>query len=95
MTRQQAAIAGREIRELRERRGLTQHQLADALGTSARTVGNWERGESVPRNRMGMLREFFGLDVDAAADPLRSASEVALLGELMRRAVGRQVGQGQ
>ena len=94
MTRQQAAITGSQIRELRERRGLTQHELADALGTSARTVGNWERGESIPKNRMGMLREFFGLDTDTAADPLQSASEVALLGELLRRAVGRQ-GRGQ
>jgi hypothetical protein len=44
----------------------------------------------VPKNRLGMLRKFFEVDHDAKADPLRSASDVALLSELLRRAAERQ-----
>lgn len=40
---------------------MTQSDLADALGVSLRTVGNWERGETVPRNRMAPLAEVLRL----------------------------------
>jgi transcriptional regulator with XRE-family HTH domain len=80
---------GDEIRRLREARGLTQQQLAAAIGVGMRTIGNWERGETVPLNRMGMLEHFFGVAVDRD-DPLRSASDVSLLTELLRRAAERE-----
>lgn len=83
-------VDGDEIRARREARGLTQQQLASAVGVGMRTVGNWERGENVPRNRMGMLREFFGLDGADSDDPIRAASEIALLAELLRRAEQRR-----
>lgn len=82
---------GRQIRQAREARGLTQEQLAQAIGVGMRTVGNWERGETVPKNRLGMLLSFFGLDQAADSDdPLRSASEITLLTELLRRAAERE-----
>lgn len=81
---------GTEIRRLREARGLTQQQLATAIGVGQRTVGNWERGETVPQNRMGMLRAFFEVDGASTDDPIRSASDVVLLAELMRRAAERE-----
>lgn len=81
---------GSEIRALRESRGLTQEQLAQALDVGPRTIGNWERGETVPRNRLGMLRAFFDLDDDGSDDPIRSASDVTLLAELLRRAAERE-----
>lgn len=85
---------GNEIRELREARGLTQQQLAQAIGVGGRTVGNWERGETVPLNRMGKLREFFGITASESADPIRSASDIALLTELLRRAEDRRANVG-
>lgn len=81
---------GAEIRQRREAQGLTQQQLATAVGVGMRTVGAWERGETIPQNRLGMLREFFGVDSDGSADPLRTASEISLLAELMRRAGERE-----
>lgn len=71
---------------------MTQAELATALGVGSRTVGAWERGENVPRNRMGMLLKFFGADVVGAAgedEPLGLVSDVALISELLRRAVAR------
>lgn len=50
---------GAEIRAARERRGWTQAELASAVGVGSRTVGAWERGETVPKNRMGKLRQIF------------------------------------
>lgn len=65
---------------------MTQMDLATAIGVGPRTVSNWERGETIPRNRLGMLREFFGVTNGDTDDPLRAASTVALLSELLRRA---------
>lgn len=52
-------MTGDEIRAAREARGWTQQQLADAVEVGSRTIGNWERGETVPKNRLGMLRKVF------------------------------------
>lgn len=41
---------------------MTQQELADEVGVSKRTIGGWERGESVPRNRMGALAEVLGME---------------------------------
>jgi transcriptional regulator with XRE-family HTH domain len=35
-----------QIAKLRERKGLTQKQLADLLDTTVTTVANWERGRT-------------------------------------------------
>lgn len=85
---------GARIRALREARGLTQEQLASALGVGQRTIGNWERGDTIPRNRLGMIERFFGDELHPdVEDPLRSASEIALLTELLRRAGLREQGR--
>ena len=44
----------RTIRELREARGESQNQLADALGVSLKTLAEWERGAVEPS--VGYLR---------------------------------------
>ena len=49
------------IRHARERAGLTQEQIATAVGVSPRTVGRWERGENVHRNRLGKLQDLLGV----------------------------------
>ncbi|MCR4642138.1 MAG: helix-turn-helix domain-containing protein [Lachnospiraceae bacterium] len=43
---------GQEIVILRAKKGWTQLQLAEAIGTSQRTVASWESEESVPRKAM-------------------------------------------
>lgn len=55
-----------QIKAGRERRQITQAQLADELGVSMRTVGSWERGDSVPRNKMTALIEALGLQEETA-----------------------------
>lgn len=64
---------GRRIRAARERKGWTQQELGAAVGVGLRTVGNWERGASVPRNRLGKLVEVLGPGIDPDADVQVSA----------------------
>lgn len=74
-------MTGPEIKAARERAKLTQAQLASRIGVGLRTVGNWERGETVPKNRMAALEALL-LPND---DPLRGASDAELLAEVARR----------
>lgn len=83
-------LSGDEIRRMREERGMTQEQLAEALHVGPRTIGNWERQRTLPKNRVGMLLSFFGIGDEKPENPIRMASDVELLTELLRRAVGRE-----
>lgn len=53
-----AKSLGEQIRDARERRHMTQQQLADRLEVDRKTVDNWENGRTSPRNRMGALRQW-------------------------------------
>lgn len=79
---------GKRIARLREARGWNQRQLAAMVGVGKRTVQNWEADATVPRSSLGKLYEVFGIegDDDVVSDPIREASDVELLAELMRRA---------
>jgi DNA-binding transcriptional regulator YiaG len=68
-------ISAEEIKAGRERRHMTQQQLADEVGVSLRTVGSWERGESVPRNRLSAVAEALGLEGESQRDFGRDAMQ--------------------
>lgn len=57
---------GRRIKAARERMEWTQQQLGEAVGVGLKTVGNWERGATVPRNRLGKLEEVLGPGINPA-----------------------------
>lgn len=71
-----------EIRAARERMGLTQEQLGQQVGVHQRTIGNWERGQTVPKNRLARLRRVLGED---GGNPLAEATDAELLAEVARR----------
>lgn len=57
---------GRNIRILRESKGLTQRALADGVLVSFQAISAWERGLSVPDLENAVrIAEFFGVSVDA------------------------------
>lgn len=81
-------INGTEIRRARERAGLTQEELAEKVGVSLRTVGNWERGTSVPRAKEGIIRAVLSDHIkspDRDAPSLTSASDAELIAEVAKR----------
>ncbi|MBR2822131.1 MAG: helix-turn-helix transcriptional regulator [Clostridia bacterium] len=56
---------GKEIRRLRENRGITQEALAEALNVTAQSVSKWERGTSMPDVQMlPQIAVFFGVTID-------------------------------
>jgi len=56
---------GATISRLRKEQGMTQMQLADALGVTFQAVSNWERGLSMPDiSKLPELAELFGATID-------------------------------
>ena len=52
------------IKELRERKNLTQQELADNLGISKRTLGYWEKGEvQIKPDKAQALADYFEVSV--------------------------------
>lgn len=57
---------GKEIRRLRNARGLTQEALASALNVTAQTVSKWECGGSMPDIQMlPEIAVYFGITIDS------------------------------
>lgn len=56
---------GRTIKELRQKRGVTQEELSEALGVSVQTVSRWENGVTSPDLSMfPQLTLYFGVTAD-------------------------------
>lgn len=52
-------VTGNTIKELRERKQLTQKRLADILGVSDKTISKWETGRGLPD--VGIITELAGV----------------------------------
>ncbi|MCL2376437.1 MAG: helix-turn-helix domain-containing protein [Defluviitaleaceae bacterium] len=54
-----------KVKELREKKGMKQAELAQALEVSQGTLSNWERGVHNPDNKaLGQLAKIFECSVD-------------------------------
>lgn len=76
----QNSSVGAHIREHREKAGLTQMQLAEVVFATRQTVGNWERGATLPDiQSLQLLAGVFGVTVDEllGGDAAELAREVA------------------
>jgi transcriptional regulator with XRE-family HTH domain len=80
-----AGDLGAAIRAARERRGLSQDELAVALNVSLRTVGNWERSETSPRGALARIVDLLGPLEEPPAGGLRAYADEELLAEIGRR----------
>lgn len=68
-------ITWNELRDARERAGLTQEELAEQLGVSTRTITNWER-VGVARKSEYKVERFFGEDLQRDESVPRIFAEV-------------------
>lgn len=59
---------GLEIEEKRKIIGFTQQELADKLGVSLKTIGNWEGGSTIPKTKLKMLESFFESEMRNISD---------------------------
>ncbi|MBQ8697019.1 MAG: helix-turn-helix transcriptional regulator [Clostridia bacterium] len=57
-------MTGERIKNLRRERGLTQQQLADALGVERSSVGKYETGSLPSAEVMLRMAEYFAVSVD-------------------------------
>lgn len=55
-----------KVKKERRAKGLTQQQLADMLGVSLRTITNYEKGDSYPKQRemYSKMAEILGVDIN-------------------------------
>ena len=92
---------GKEIRRLRNDRGITQEALASALNVTAQTVSKWECGNSVPDVQLlPEIAIFFGVTIDRlfAMTPEQQLERLenhiydsGLIGEAEKRQIERQL----
>lgn len=72
---------GEKIQNLRKQRGMSQEQLAEALGVSRQAVSKWEAGQSVPDiDKIISICDYFGVTTDYIlrnAEMTQSQHEVA------------------
>ena len=65
---------GAFFKQLRKEKGLTQKQVAEVLGTTYVTVGNWERGSNFPDVPMAKkVAAFYGVTVDELMQGAKAA----------------------
>ena len=75
-----------QIHFYRKQKGLTQEQLAEAMGVSVAAVSKWEQGQSLPEIPMLMeLADFFDLSVDALLGYRLRANDRKSIVERMKR----------
>ncbi|WP_130734746.1 helix-turn-helix domain-containing protein [Flavobacterium sp. J27] len=59
---------GIKISKLREQRKLSQELLAELIGVSQVTVGNWEQGKSIKHKYLKKISTVFDIPVDFLLD---------------------------
>ena len=67
---------------------MTQEQLAEVLGVSKRSIGSWERGESVPRNRVAALVDVLGFEEEPEFGPRALLLRIGALAKRRREELG-------
>lgn len=56
---------GKNIKRLRQNKGLTQEQLGEILGITGQAVSKWENGSALPDlPALPTLAEYFGITID-------------------------------
>lgn len=70
---------GNKIKQLRKARGITQEQLANAIGISFQSVSKWENGIALPDiTLVPMLANYFGVSMDELFDFSPTEKEEAI-----------------
>lgn len=66
-----------KLRELRNKSGLTQNEIASKLGVSGQTILNWENGIYEPKiNQLIQLADLFGVSIDYLVERKTGESKI-------------------
>ena len=56
---------GKNVKRLRQNKGITQEQLGEMLGISSQAVSKWENGSALPDiTVLPKLADYFGISID-------------------------------
>ena len=84
-------VLGARVRQLRERAGDSQGDLAGALGLSRTSVVNVEAGrQRPPLATVYRIARRYGVEVSALLPPLAEVDDGAVIGRLLDEAVGTE-----
>lgn len=78
-------ITADQIKAGRDRKQLTQEELGKVIGVTSRTIGAWERGEVIPRSRVGALIEALDLQEETAGYQWSEQELRARIGQLAKQ----------
>lgn len=71
---------GKNIYELRRKRGITQEELAAELGVTAAAVSKWEKGATLPDVLMVCaIADYFGVTTDELLGRVRELKKLVIL----------------
>ena len=78
-----------KLYKLRKEHGLSQEQLADALGVSRQAISKWEGGAAIPEvEKLLALSKYFGVTTDYLLNDGLDACETKLTREAKRTQLG-------
>ena len=76
-------LTGQTIRNLREKKGFTQAELADKLGVSSKAISKWEANKGTPSYEfLPLLAKLFNITIDYLMTGEEQEEKVVLLTKL-------------
>jgi len=76
-------LSGYNLKALRTARGLTQEQVAGALGVSQQAVAKWERGQAEPSlAKWKVLADLLGIEADWGVTAPQRSNRVRIVGSV-------------
>ncbi|GAA0897949.1 helix-turn-helix transcriptional regulator [Pseudonocardia zijingensis] len=86
---------GDRIRSAREAAGKSREELADQVGVSVKTIGNWETDRVTPKSKLGALERVLGVQLRGTRGrqgvDLDDASDAQVLSNIAGRLAERDV----
>lgn len=84
-------MIGERITAARTRKGMSQQALADRVGASLRSVGNWERGQQISTRNLIKLSDALGVDLLAETDDIEATGPADWTDDQLVQELGRRL----
>src|SRR5664279_5112189 len=88
-------MIGDQITAARIRMGMSQQDLADRIGSSLRSIGNWERGERISTRNLVKLSDALGVDLLADTGRAKATNPVDLTDDQLVNELGRRLAEAR
>ena len=87
---------GNLIREARQYAGMSQTELAEAVGTKQSVISRWERGREAPRaDTLAKVLRACGYETDIVLRPRDTGVDRAQIRDMLRRSPTERLREGE